>query len=115
MAKDNKAKAKVNVHVKVGDRVVVTSGRDKGKEGNVKEVVTKDGKVLVEGANIVTKAQRPNPMMGFQGGLVKLEKPMPSSKVMIVCPSCEKATRIGHKVSGDKKIRICKKCNKELD
>jgi len=114
MAK-NKAKEKVDVHVKVGDRVVVTSGRDKGKEGSVKEVVTKGGKVLVDGANIVTKAQKPNPMAGLQGGLVKVEKPMSSSKVMIVCPACEKATRIAHKTEGDKKLRICKKCNKELD
>ncbi|GBF23384.1 50S ribosomal protein L24 [Candidatus Gastranaerophilus sp. (ex Termes propinquus)] len=113
MAKENKTKQKV--HVKVGDRVVVTSGRDRTKEGSVKEVFTKDGKVLVEGVNIVTKAQKPNPMAGIQGGLNKISKPMPSSKVMIVCPACEKATRIGHKIEGDKKIRICKKCNKELD
>jgi large subunit ribosomal protein L24 len=111
MAKNTKKQ----VHVKVGDKVIVTAGRDRSKEGNVREVITKDGTVLVEGVNIVTKAQKANPMANVQGGLNKVERPMPSSKVMIVCPACEKATRIAHKIEGDKKMRICKKCNKELD
>lgn len=106
---------KQNIHVKVGDRVVVTSGKDKGKVGNVKDVIKKDGKVLVEGVNIVTKAQKANPMAGITGGLNKIEKPMPSSKVMLSCPVCEKATRIGHEIKGDKKIRVCKKCGKPID
>lgn len=106
--------ARQKIHVKVGDKVVVTAGRDKGKEGNVREVIKKDGTVLVEGANIVTKAQKANPMLGLKGGLNKIEKPMPSSKVMLVCPNCEKATRIGHKVEGDKKVRFCKKCNNQI-
>ncbi len=108
--------AKKQVHVKVGDRVVVTSGKDKGKTGNVKDVNKKDGTVLVEGVNIVTKAQKPNPMAGIQGGLNKLEKPVASSKVMLSCPVCEKATRIGHEIKKDgKKIRVCKKCKKPID
>jgi len=104
-----------NIHVKKGDRVVVISGKDKGKIGNVKDVIKKDGKVLVEGINIVTKAQRPNPMLGVQGGLNKVEKPISSSKVMLVCPQCEKATRISQTIKNDKKVRVCKKCNKEID
>jgi len=104
-----------SIHVKKGDRVVVISGKDKGKEGNVKDVIVKDGKVLVEGINLVTKAQRPNPMMGVQGGLNKMEKPIPSSKVMLVCPQCEKATRTSQIVKDNKKVRVCKKCNKEID
>ena len=67
---------KKKVHVKIGDRVVVTSGKDKGKTGNVKSVITKDGTVLVEGVNLVTKAQKANPMYGIQGGLNKIEKPI---------------------------------------
>ena len=76
------------LHKKVVDRVIVTSGRDKGKTGNVKEVDTKTGEVLVEGVNMVTKAQKANPMAGIQGGLVKKEAFMNASKVMVYCPNC---------------------------
>ena len=110
-----KTQEKQNIHVKKGDRVIVTSGRDKGKIGNVKDINKKDGTVLVEGVNIVTKAQKANPMLGIQGGLNKMEKPVASSKVMLVCPVCEKPTRIGHAVKDDKKVRVCKKCKKEID
>ncbi len=114
MSKTNTDK-KNAIHVKVGDRVVVTSGKDKGKEGNVKEVITKDSKVLVEGVNIVTKAQKANPMAGVQGGLNKIEAPMNASKVMVVCPSCQKATRVKHELKEGKKVRVCKKCNESID
>ena len=77
-----KSDKKASIHVKVGDRVVVTSGKDKGKMGNVKKVITKDATVLVEGVNIVTKAQKANPMAGIQGGLNKMEAPLNASKIM---------------------------------
>ena len=109
------ADKKAKIHVKIGDRVVVTSGKDKGKVGNVKSVIAKDGTVLVEGVNLVTKAQKANPMFGIQGGLNKVEKPIPSSKLMLSCPSCEKATRISHEVKDGKRVRVCKKCKKEID
>ena len=104
-----------NIHVKAGDRVVVLSGKDKGKMGNIKKIVAKDSKVVVEGVNIITKAQRPNPMAGVQGGLVKIEAPFDSSKVMVVCPGCEKPTRIKHEIVDNKKVRVCKKCGEKLD
>lgn len=108
-------KNKKSVHVKNGDRVVVISGKDKGKIGNVKKVDPSKSKVVVEGANMVTKAQKPQPMAGIQGGLIKLEAPMDASKVMIVCPACEKPTRIKHDVIEGKKVRVCKKCGEQLD
>lgn len=111
MAKQNKK----SLNVKTGDRVMVIAGKDKGKIGNVKKTNPSEGKVLVEGANMVTKAQKPNPMAGIQGGLIKLEAPLNSSNVMIVCPSCEKPTRIKHDVVDNKKIRVCKKCGEQLD
>lgn len=114
MSKTNSDK-KTSIHAKVGDRVVVTSGKDKGKMGNVKEVITKNSKLLVEGVNIVTKAQKANPMAGIQGGLNKIEAPLNASKVMVVCPSCEKATRIKHEIKDGKKVRVCKKCNEVID
>lgn len=107
--------SKKKLQVKAGDRVMVTAGKDKGKTGNVKKVVTSESKVIVEGANMITKAQKPNPMAGIQGGLIKLEAPLDASNVMVVCPSCEKPTRIKHDVVDGKKIRVCKKCGEQLD
>ena len=108
-------KDKKSLHVKTGDRVIVTAGKDKGKMGNVKKAIPSDSKVIVEGVNMVTKAQRPQPMMGIQGGLIKMEKPLDSSNVMVVCPACEKPTRITHAVIDGKKVRVCKKCGEQLD
>lgn len=110
-----KDKNKKSLHVKTGDRVVITAGKDKGKIGNVKKADPSKSKVLVEGANMVTKAQKPNPAAGIQGGLVKMEAPLDSSNVMIVCPSCEKATKVKHTEVEGKKVRACKKCNEQLD
>ncbi len=106
---------KKSLHVKTGDRVIVTAGKDKGKIGNVKKAYPSNAKVTVEGANMITKAQKPNPMAGVQGGLVKLEAPLDSSNVMVVCPSCEKPTKIKHDVVEGKKVRVCKKCGEQLD
>ena len=108
-------KDKKSLHVKTGDRVIVTAGKDKGKMGNVKKAIPSDSKVIVEGVNMVTKAQRPQPMMGIQGGLIKMEKPLDSSNVMVVCPACEKPTRIKHAVIDGKKVRVCEKCGEQLD
>ncbi len=101
------------IHVKSGDKVVITSGKDKGKVSSVKKVITSENKVVVEGANIVTKAQKAQG--GNQGGLIKMEAPMDSSKVMLYCSACEKATRIKYDVIDNKKVRICKKCGEKLD
>ncbi|DAA96764.1 TPA: 50S ribosomal protein L24 [Candidatus Gastranaerophilales bacterium HUM_9] len=109
---DNKKKS---LHVKTGDRVIVTAGKDKGKTGNVKKAIPSEAKVIVEGVNMVTKAQKANPMLGIQGGLNKIEAPLDSSNVMVVCPSCEKPTRVGHEVKDGKKVRVCKKCGETLD
>ena len=109
------ADKKKSLHVKSGDRVIITAGKDKGKTGNIKKAMPSEGKVIVEGVNMVTKAQRPNPMAGIEGGLKKVEASVDSSNVMVVCPACEKATRIKMEVRNDKKVRVCKKCNESLD
>ena len=101
------------IHVKSGDKVVVTSGKDKGKVSSVKKVITSENKVIVEGLNLVTKAQKAQG--GNQGGLIKVEAAMDSSKVMLYCPACEKATRIKYDVVDNKKVRVCKKCGEKLD
>lgn len=102
------------VHVKTGDIVRVISGKDAGKEGKVLQVSPTEGKVIVEGRNMVTKHVKPR-AMGQQGGIVQAESAMYASKVMPVCQKCKKATRIGHGVSKDgKKTRVCKHCGAEL-
>lgn len=108
-------KTKHNIHVKAGDKVILLSGKDKGKSGLVKKVIPSAGKVIVEGLNQVTKAMKPNPMAGIQGGLTKVDAPVDSSVVMVCCPSCEKPTRIKHEVVEGKKVRVCKKCGEKLD
>ena len=102
------------VHVKTGDTVVVLSGKERGKKGKVLAVSPKEGKVIVEGINMVSKHVKPR-RMGEQGGIVKAEGAMYACKVQLVCPHCEKSTRVSHKISEDgTKSRICKKCGKTL-
>ena len=109
------ANSRKNLHVKTGDRVVITAGKDKGKQGNIKKAIPSESKVIVEGANMITKATKANPAYGIQGGLIKKEAPLDSSNVMIICPACEKATRVAHKIVDGKKVRVCKKCGESLD
>ena len=109
------ANSKKSLHVKTGDRVIITAGKDKGKQGNIKKAIPSESKVIVEGANMITKATKANPAYGVQGGLIKKEAPLDSSNVMIVCPACEKATRVAHKIVDGKKVRVCKKCGESLD
>lgn len=103
----------MKVHVKTNDTVIVISGDDKGKKGKVLEVSPKEGKVIVEGANIVKKHVRPRPPQEA-GGIVEAEAPMYASKVQLYCNKCGKATRAAHKIDGDKKTRVCAKCGAAL-
>ena len=95
------------------DKDYVLSGKDKGKQGKVLEVQPKSGKVVVENINVVSRHTKPR-KQGDQGGILKKEAPLYACKVQKVCPKCNKPTRIGHKVEGDKKVRICKKCGAEI-
>ena len=96
------------LHVKTGDKVMIISGKDKGKSGKIMAVSPKEGKVIVEGLNIVTKHMKPR-RMGEQGGIVKAESAIYACKVMPICPKCGKATRVGHVMKDNKKVRVCKK------
>ena len=104
---------KKKIHVKTGDTVMVISGKDKGKTGKVLEVSPKEGKIIVEDINIVTKHVKPR-REGEAGGIMKVPGAMYASKVMLYCSMCKKPTRIAHKVSGDSKVRVCKHCGAEL-
>ncbi len=100
------------VHVKKGDTVVLLTGRDeyRGKTGKVLEVSPEEGKVIVEGINIVSKHVKPR-KAGDASGIIKTESAIYASKVQLVCPKCNKPTRVGTKIYADgKKDRVCKKC-----
>ena len=102
------------VHVKTGDTVVVISGKDVGKKGKVLAVSPKEGKVIVEGVNMVTKHVKPR-RMGEQGGIVKAEGALYASKVQLYCSHCGKPRRAKYKVNSDgTKERICAKCGELL-
>ena len=101
------------MNIRKDDKVVVLSGKDKGKQGKVLVAEPKTMKVIVEGVNVATKHQKPR-KQGEEGGIIKVETPIYAAKVQLVCPKCGKATRVGHKVEGDKKVRVCKKCGAEI-
>ncbi len=99
-----------SLHVKTGDTVMILSGKDRGKTGKVLEVSPTEGKVIIEGRNIMTKHLKAR-KAGDPSGIVKAEGAMYACKVVCVCPKCGKPTRIGTKKYEDgKKDRICKKC-----
>ena len=100
--------------VKSGDNVLVITGKDKGKTGKVTAVYADTNKVLVENVNIVSKHQKPKSQQD-KGGIFKRPAPIEASNVQVVCPVCNKATRVAHKEIDGKKVRICKKCGASLD
>lgn len=105
------------IHVKKGDTVFVLNGKDAGKKGKILEVDASERKVLVEGINVVTKHVKPKPNQGFkQGGLVHQEAPIYVDKVMFICKSCGKPTKVGRKLlDNGSKARVCKKCGEVID
>jgi large subunit ribosomal protein L24 len=116
--------------IKKGDLVQILSGKDRGKQGKVLEARPDEGRVIVENLNLIKRHTKPRPMrdanrMGgttmMPGGVIEKAAPLAVSKVMVVCPSCNLPTRVGHEfreVKGKKiKIRVCRRqgCGGELD
>ena len=97
------------MNIKKGDTVVVLSGKDKGKQGKVLGTVPGSLKVVVEGINMVTCHVKPR-RQGEEGGIMKREAAIAACKVQVVCPKCNKGTRVAHKIEGGKKTRVCKHC-----
>lgn len=96
--------------LKKNDRVIVISGRDKGKSGRVIEVLKNKNKILVEGVGMIKKATRPNRQAGVAGGIVEKEAPIHASNVMLIEPGTGKPTRIGYQTLADgTKARVSKK------
>ena len=102
------------MRVKKGDQAVVISGKEKGKKGKVSQVIPTTGKVVIENVNVVSRHKKPRSAQD-KGGIIKQTNPIDSSNVMVVCPNCDKATRVAHKDIEGKKVRVCKKCGASLD
>jgi large subunit ribosomal protein L24 len=109
------------VDVKKDDLVRVVAGKDRGKEGRVVRVLPSEGRVMVDGVAMAKrhtrttgKRSRRGTQQLQQGGIIDIETFVDISNVQIICPSCGKATRVGHRAEGDRKVRICRKCEAEL-
>jgi len=100
--------------LKKGDEVIIIAGKDKGKLGSVANVM-QNGKLLVDGVNLVKKHTKANPMTGDQGGIVSKEMPIDASNVALYNPETKKADRTGVRLEGDKKVRFFKSTGKTVD
>ena len=107
--------ARTQVAIRRNDNVVVTAGRDRGKQGRVLKVVPDRNRVVVEGVNVIKRHTRPNPQRNIKGGIVEREASLNVSNVQLVCPACGKPTRIGYSTQGDRKVRVCRKCEGVVD
>ncbi len=104
--------------IKKGDKVKILLGKDRGKTGSIEKVLTKKGKILVSGINLVKRHVKKQGTI--EGGIIDIVKPIDISNALLICPNCNLATRIGFKLLGTggeakhTKVRICKKCKKEI-
>lgn len=99
--------------IKKGDQVLIIAGKDKGRKGKVIRAFPKAGRVVIAGMNIKKKHHRPR-REGEKGQMLEIPAPMDASNVKLICPKCQKPTRLGCKIEGDKKYRLCKKCGREM-
>lgn len=104
----------VKLHVKKGDTVQILAGKDKGKQGKIISAFPQNSKVIVEGINKVKRHSKPS-LKVPNGGIISKEMPIHSCKVQLVCPACNKPTRIAHKSLNGKNARVCKKCGEVIE
>lgn len=100
--------------IKKGDTVQILLGKDRGKSGKVERVFLKKNQILVEGLNRYKRNIRKGVAGNSEGGTIEISKPLDISNVALLCPNCKKATRVGIKISDKTKVRVCKKCKKEI-
>lgn len=103
-----------SITIRKGDKVRVIAGKDKGKESRVLRAYPEKQRLVVEGVNMVKKHQRPTSKQP-QGGILEVEGTIHSSNVMLVCPNCSEATRVGRRRDDGTRIRVCKKCGNDID
>ena len=95
-----------------GDTVLIISGKDRGRKGKVIEALPKERKLVVEGINLRKKHMKAK-RSGEKGQIIEMPAPLDVSNVKLICQKCGKATRVGYRIEGKKKYRICKKCRQE--
>ncbi len=105
------------MHVRTGDTVLVIAGRERGKTGQISRVLRKDERVIVGGLNLVKRHTKPRPGVA-QAGIIEKEAPIHASNVMLICPACNRPTRIGHRIFEEagrrRKVRVCKRCGETI-
>ena len=99
--------------LKKGDNVIIITGKDKGKKGKIVHVLVKENKVIIEGANMMKKHQRPR-KSGVKGTMKNIEMPMNASNVMVLDPKGGLRTRLGKKKVGNKMVRVARRSNQEV-
>jgi len=99
--------------LKKGDTVLIISGKDKGRTSKILKSLVKEKKILVEGINLKKKHVKPK-KQGQKGQVISVAMPLDISNTKFLCPKCQKAARLGYKITNDKKFRICKKCQSEV-
>jgi large subunit ribosomal protein L24 len=105
----------IRMKIRTGDTVEIISGKDKGLRGRVQRVLPRENRVVVDGLNLVWKHQKPR-LITQKGTKIQMPAPLFASKVMLVCPHCDKATRVGRVRGQDGNLyRICKKCGEMID
>jgi len=110
----------MGLRIRKGDQVIVLAGKDKGRSGKVIQTRPKESAVIVDGINIVTKHQRPRRATratpGTQTGRIQKPAPLAIGKVMLICPRCDKPSRIAHQMGEhDRHVRVCKRCGELID
>ena len=99
--------------IKKGETIKIMSGKDRGKTGKVLHAMPEEDRVIIDGLNVFKKRSRPK-KQGQKGETVLVPRPMPASKVMLVCSNCKNPTRVGFRVDGARKVRYCKKCKASI-
>lgn len=99
--------------IKKGDNIQILLGKDQGKTAQVERVLTKKGQVVIPGVNVYKRHIRKG-IAGSVGGIIEISKPINISNVALICPNCKRPTRVGFKIEGDEKIRICKRCHQAI-
>ena len=108
--------SKLAYPIRRNDNVIVITGKDRGKRGRVLKVDPAKNRLIVEGVNFIKRHTKPNPQRQIKGGVVEREASLHASNVQLVCPDCDKPTRLGRKILGDgRKVRICRKCEGVVD
>lgn len=105
---------RLKLKLKKGDQIIVTGGKDRGKMGKIDRAFPKKGEVEVQGINQYKKHRKPQGE-GKPGEIITLTRPISVAKIALVCPKCKQPTRVGYAIRGDKKVRVCRKCDNPID